>query len=85
MARASRLLPTPPGPVSVSNGTASSSKSVQAVGRSAARPMSWVRGIGGSAEADAAMGDVPTVPEPDATPSVPDARQAVPETDSTAY
>jgi hypothetical protein len=52
---------------------------VRAVVRSAARPMSRVRGIGGSAEADADIGDVPTVAEPDATESVPDSTLAAPE------
>jgi hypothetical protein len=41
--------------------------------------MSRVRGIGGSAEADAAIGDVPTGPETDATHSVPDSEQPAPE------
>ena len=71
-ARASRVLPTPPGPVKVSSGTASSSKSVRAARRSASRPMSRVRGIGRSAEADAAIGDAPNGTIRHATHSVPD-------------
>ena len=47
MAKASRVLPTPPGPVRVSSGTASSSSSPRPEQRSASRPMSRVRGIGG--------------------------------------
>jgi hypothetical protein len=43
---AKRVLPTPPGPVSVSSGTASSRKRPPASARSASRPMSRVRGTG---------------------------------------
>ena len=46
IASASRVLPTPPGPVSVSSGTASSSKKVRADTRSASRPIRRVRGWG---------------------------------------
>ena len=42
-ASASRVLPTPPGPVTVTVGTASSSRSVRAVARSAIRPTKGVR------------------------------------------
>ncbi len=45
-ASASRVLPTPPGPVRVSSGAASSSRNARAASSSAARPMSRVRGWG---------------------------------------
>src|SRR5215213_5511711 len=63
MARARRVLPTPPDPVSVRRGTASSRRYVRVLVRSASRPMRRVRGMGGepsrSAEADAAIEDAP--------------------------
>jgi hypothetical protein len=41
--------------------------------------MSRVRGIGTGAETEEAIGDAPIVRELDATPSVPDSKQAAPE------
>ena len=46
IASASRVLPTPPGPVNVRRGTASSRSSDRAVARSDSRPMRRVRGMG---------------------------------------
>ena len=75
MVSARRVLPTPPGPVSVNNATAASIRNERLTARSASRPMSLVRGMGTEArsdEADAAKGNVPTRQEADAARSVPD-------------
>src|SRR5215204_2830783 len=74
MASASRVLPTPPGPVNVTSGTASSSRRSRAVARSTSRPMSRLRGMGklsGSDEAGAAMLTPWVAPGNVATCSVP--------------
>ncbi len=54
MAKASRVLPTPPGPVSVSRGTSSSSKRPRATARSDCRPTRRVRGMGNGWSSDGA-------------------------------
>src|SRR5215216_936360 len=78
MASASRVLPTPPGPVKVNSGTASSRRKTPAAARSLSRPVSRVRGIGSASadqEAGTAIGTSPDAWQSQTLHSVPDCEE----------